>query len=826
MLQALSPTKLKKKLLCSQHFNDNAFASVLKKRLKRDAVPAKYQDSCEYLKVTTPVRTYGTKLIKPSIPFKRKLSFESSPGPSTLSPESEIFVQDLIELPEISASKPPPKSFKTKSISSLRKIIKRQKNIISSLKQKVSELQSQSVPKNASRYSKIFVGMQNRTKSRPKKWSISEKKLSLSLYYKSPSNYRFMRKKGIVLPAVPTVKNWISANSFKTGINDFYMQQLKIKADTMTNEEKKCAILFDEMSLKKFLEYSSKFDIIQGFEDLGSMGRTGKKATHALVLMLRGIYNNWKIPFAYFFCCNSMKSHNLKQILTICLENIIRVGMVPKILVCDQGTNNRSALSKLGVSTATPFFTHNDKKIFCIFDVPHLFKSLRNNWLKSDFICEQKLISFKDVIHTYEIDKKSASARLLTKITDIHINPNAFQKMNCKLALQIFSHTMASAIKSNFGLGHLNSSALNTSEFLEELNNLFDSLNSKVLYSGNPHNCGLSQTNPQVKNNLKRGLSLFRKLNKIDNGNLSRPPCFDGMVQSIRAILLLYEEELNENSKIFILTNRLNQDILEKFFSIIRQRGGYNFNPTCRIFQTSFRMQCIGTLIGPSNTANCEDDGSSFLDLTPILEQGSTIGSSYENPGPSGLATQVPDMEECGESESDNCTHTSDMSENDTEVTLEDCANVYYGGYLIKKTMDKFGCQNCRKEFVSENSKLTDKTQMYLLHKNYNSAIDNIFLYVPTENLMNIVKLSMSKFNEIYRKEPQMANISANIFQKINKELERKHTNFRGSCREHIEFLLRKLITTNLFKFTKWANIKVPSRSEKKNAKLKILQNE
>jgi len=41
----------------------------------------------------------------------------------------------------------------------------------------------------------------------------------------------------------------------------------------------------------------------------------------------------------------------------------------------------------------------------------------------------------------------------------------------------------------------------------------------------------------------------------------------------------------------YLLTIRLNQDVIENTFSVFRQRGGFNRNPTARIFSVSSKTQ-------------------------------------------------------------------------------------------------------------------------------------------------------------------------------------------------------------------------------------------
>jgi len=171
-----------------------------------------------------------------------------------------------------------------------------------------------------------------------KTWSASEKKIALSLYYKSPSTYKFMRTNGIILPAESTVRRLLNSISFSIGF-PIYMEQIKLKISNMNKQEKKCAILLDKISIMKTIEYNKVLDEIEGFEDLGSLGRTNKLGSHALVVMVRGVYAKWKIPLCYFF--SGIKGKNLVSIIEECVKQILSIGLLPTCIICDQGTQNR-----------------------------------------------------------------------------------------------------------------------------------------------------------------------------------------------------------------------------------------------------------------------------------------------------------------------------------------------------------------------------------------------------------------------------------------------------------------------------------------------------
>jgi hypothetical protein len=126
---------------------------------------------------------------------------------------------------------------------------------------------------------------------------------------------------------------------------------------------------------------------------------------------------------------------------------------------------------------------------------------------------------------------------------------------------------------------------VNTANFIDVVNKMFDSSNSKNLCDPNPNRKPMSNRNPQIFENLEKAKQLFKNTIKICHRTkkISIPPCFIGIVWTTTAIQQLYESEKLEMSTVvpstnieyFLLTNRLTQDALENFFSIMRQKNGY-----------------------------------------------------------------------------------------------------------------------------------------------------------------------------------------------------------------------------------------------------------
>jgi len=86
-------------------------------------------------------------------------------------------------------------------------------------------------------------------------------------------------------------------------------------------------------------------------------------------------------------------------------------------LVSDQDTQNRKLFSLLGSTENCPKTKIHGQTLFLIYyDIPHLFKSIRNDLLNGDIQITEKTIVFKDIVKTYVIDRKSAIVRAMCKI--------------------------------------------------------------------------------------------------------------------------------------------------------------------------------------------------------------------------------------------------------------------------------------------------------------------------------------------------------------------------------------------------------------------------
>lgn len=113
--------------------------------------------------------------------------------------------------------------------------------------------------------------------------------------------------------------------------------------------------------------------------------------------MLRGIRRKWKQPIYYNFVSGSTKRDDLVHILKDVIRKCHSIGLNIVATICDQGSNNQSAIKKLLEETEETYkrrniqflgshFEIDSRNIIPLFDVPHLFKGIRNNLLKHDLL--------------------------------------------------------------------------------------------------------------------------------------------------------------------------------------------------------------------------------------------------------------------------------------------------------------------------------------------------------------------------------------------------------------------------------------------------------
>ena len=97
-----------------------------------------------------------------------------------------------------------------------------------------------------------------------------------------------------------------------------------MKVESLDDMSKDCVILFDETSIKEGLSYDKHSDYVEGYEEYGLGGRNKYLANHALVVMVRVLFDPWKQLIPYFLTSGPMKPAGLKTLIYDAIEKHTR----------------------------------------------------------------------------------------------------------------------------------------------------------------------------------------------------------------------------------------------------------------------------------------------------------------------------------------------------------------------------------------------------------------------------------------------------------------------------------------------------------------------
>lgn len=151
-------------------------------------------------------------------------------------------------------------------------------------------------------------------KSKGRRWTSEEKIIALRLYKRSPTCYRLMRRL-FCLPAQSTLKTLLGQFDMNAGVNKNIFNILTKFVKRQKSSDNEYVLLFDEMSIKKNLNYNKKKDNIEGFQDHGLQGRSPELASNALVFMVTGLRKKVKQPLTFYLSSGYVTADRLAVLM-------------------------------------------------------------------------------------------------------------------------------------------------------------------------------------------------------------------------------------------------------------------------------------------------------------------------------------------------------------------------------------------------------------------------------------------------------------------------------------------------------------------------------
>ncbi|KAH6948621.1 hypothetical protein HPB50_025400 [Hyalomma asiaticum] len=376
-----------------------------------------------------------------------------------------------------------------------------------------------------------------------------------------------------------------------------------------------------------------------------------------------------------------------------------KAGAIVDGIVCDGASTNRKMWSELGVNgkldETKHFFEHpmcEDRKVYVFSDVPHLFKSIRNRLLKQRLLnVKGEWVKWWFYAAVYKEDLKNAGGlKFCPKITSRHVYPSDMDLMRVKLATQVFSRSMASAIIYYTERNVFNPlDTAGTVEFTGRMNDLFDSMNRR--HPGEAvHN--QSQDILVMKESLQWLDDWERDLNSgvITKDMFLTASTAEGFRVSVLLTLDLAQYLLTECGFKYVLTAKFNQDPLERFFGKVRQAAGENDHPDMPTFLQLYRMLAVYNVLKPPKFGNCE-----AREEAPAIDF-AAFKAAFKNkkPDESSLDMLKAKLDWLIETEAWDCDDivTTDCS----SVEVVDAILYYVTGFVSRRMTKLLPCVKCR----------------------------------------------------------------------------------------------------------------------------------
>ena len=496
----------KSNVMCQNHFEDSQFTNVsTKKRLITTAVPTLFDIPNPPQKIAPKRPAPTTRRDLPSKPKKKKIS-----GKQICKGTSEQ-IADLERKNHALKMQVHQLKRKLRKYTTPAATVKLQSNSRLSKARKIADLQSQladyiSGPKLDFVMSQIRSAVK---KSKGRRWTFKDKALALSLLHSSPKTYRLLQRI-FDLPSVKTLKLAMKNIGVQPGFNNVIFEALEKKMSSQPETSKLVVLAIDEIALKEGLTYDAGLDVVEGLCDSGNGPRV--LANHALGFMIRGIVDKWKQALGYFLSSGPMKGAEMKTLVIDCIQKLKAIGLTVIVVVGDQGSNNRNLFEKqLGVSLSAPFFMVDEQKVFVMYDPPHLLKNIRNNLKNHGYTWEDKSIEWKYLEEFFKKDSANKTGiRMAPKSTALHFSLAMFNSLSVPKAAQVLSHTVAAGMTAMARWNVLPEDASDTAQFAEDMDQLFNAFNSRVVNSGAVMRHAMSE-NSKHKEFLHKKLEWMKK---------------------------------------------------------------------------------------------------------------------------------------------------------------------------------------------------------------------------------------------------------------------------------------------------------------------------
>lgn len=443
---------------------------------------------------------------------------------------------------------------------------------------------------------------------------------------------------------------WYESVEGEPGITTETLAALRIKADEYRARGIPLlgCLMMDEMAIRQQVEWNHHQKHMDGSINHGSMveGKESDLQDHitpakeALVFMVTGIQEQWKVPVAYFLS-SGLTASEKANIVQMMLQALSEAGVQIVALTFDGTSTNIAMANNLGCNlkpddpSFSTSFRHpcEDRNVYVLLDACHMLKLVRNTFASQGTLTTDTGEVRWDFVEMLHNKQKLHGQKLAPKLTEKHVK---FEntKMRVNLAAQVLSNSVAEALQTLKALDDSFAGADATIEFISFFNDLFDYFNSmSVDDEGMKRPLGKDNFHDEIFEAAENYIRSIRNAAGVSILRTQQKTGYLGFIILMRSFRALFKEFVATptddecgNVLTHLFTYRFSQDHLESFFGAIRAKGGCNNNPNSVQFRACYKRMIHNNDITASAKANCKE-----FDQTKLLlgrqEQATTSSS-------------------------------------------------------------------------------------------------------------------------------------------------------------------------------------------------------
>ncbi|KAJ8911512.1 hypothetical protein NQ315_012483 [Exocentrus adspersus] len=377
------------------------------------------------------------------------------------------------------------------------------------------------------------------------------------LRIKSRASYEHLRNT-LPLPCAQTLHKYIKRVQGCYGFQKSVFQLLKEKSKVMSPEERRGVLLIDEMKVTETVSFDKATLKVNGFTDLGDytpLHQKNMQGDHALVIMFQPFRGSWVQALAAFLSKGCASATVLHHFIIECIMLLERSGFYVDVVTTDGASWNRGMWKKFNITEENVSCEHimdSSRRLWFCSDFPHLLKNVRNFIVsKPETWTPDGVVKLHHWDRIVELEQPmSYTLKLAPKLCHDNVHPKHYQKMNVGRAYRDIEEFIT---------------YLKQWQIQAETNNYFF-----------------------LSNNT-----------------------YHGLIVSLKAVLEILKFL---SSFQYLMTTRLNQDALERFFGMMRNACGCNDHPDSRLlFIQMYKLITTYSLVKPPK--GCNIDGGKMISV-------------------------------------------------------------------------------------------------------------------------------------------------------------------------------------------------------------------